>query len=115
MNILSLFQTWPVIVFYGTSLVFVLMGDYFAKAWSIEHSILNFTLASLGYFLSGAVYLPILLRQSLVVSATIWMILNIVGFVVIGMILYKESVNLWQAIGIGFGIISIVFLSISGE
>ena len=44
---------------------------------------------------------------------TFWQILNIIFVSIVGILVYKEQLNVYQYIGVGLAIISTVFLSIS--
>ncbi len=89
----------------------VVTGDLFAKYWSMTQRPLHLALAVAGYFFSGFFYIPSLLKEGLVVTSVIWSVLSIVGFLLIGIVLFKEHLTLLQTAGAVLGIVSLVLLS----
>ena len=89
----------------------VIFGDFAAKLWSTNHNNNWYTLALGGYFLSGVFYIPTLLREGLVITSILWSVLSIIGFLAIGLIIFRESVSNLQILGILFGVVSIVILT----
>ena len=111
--LISLFNKIPLAILFALSTFFVLFGDYLGKYWSTNHKPIFFIGALLGYLLTGFFYVPILLREGLVVSALLWILLDTIGFILIGLILFHEQLNLLQVVGIIFGFISLVILSVA--
>ncbi|OGY66674.1 MAG: hypothetical protein A3A04_01565 [Candidatus Harrisonbacteria bacterium RIFCSPLOWO2_01_FULL_40_28] len=91
----------------------VILGDLFAKYWSENTRPLFFGIAILGYLFSGLFYIPTLLREGLVITSTIWTLISNIGFVVIGLLIFKESLNTLQIIGVTLGFISLIILAFS--
>ena len=110
--LISIFNKIPVLILLLLSTVAVLFGDYMGKYWSTNPKPIFFVLALLGYLLTGFFYVPILLREGLVVSALLWVLLDTLGFIFIGLVLFHEQLNLLQIIGIILGIISLIVLSV---
>ncbi len=88
------------------------LGDYFAKSWSINLRPTYFLLALVGYLGSGVLFIPVLLKEGLVVSSITWSILTILGFIFIGLVMFHESLNMLQVFGVILGIISLVLLNL---
>ena len=103
----------PVYVLLILSSIGVITGDYFAKLWSTNTKVVFLILAFAGYFTSSFFYIPSLLREGLVITSIIWSLLAIVGFLVIGFVVFKESLNTLQMIGVCLGVISLVILTIA--
>ena len=110
-KLIEILRNIPLPVFFLASLVAVLVGDFFAKSWSVSLKGSFFIIASLGYLLSGILYMPTLLQKGLVITATIWMILNIIGFLVIGFMVFKENITALQTFGLVLGVIALAILS----
>ncbi len=91
----------------------VIIGDYSAKAWSVSHSNLYLFLAFLGYFFSGFFYIPTLLREGLIITSVLWGLLSTIGFIVIGYVIFKESLSISQTIAVSLGVVSILILTIA--
>jgi multidrug transporter EmrE-like cation transporter len=97
--------------------VSVIVGDYAAKAWSFSHGQREWylLLAFAGYFFSGFFYVPSLLREGLIITSVLWVLLSAVRFLVIGIVIFKETLSLTQTVGVILGIISVLLLTISGH
>ena len=93
----------------------VIAGDYFAKTWSVDQKPLWGILALLGYFGSGFFYLPTLLREGLVVTSVLWSLVSIIGFLIIGLVIFKESLDAVQTVGVAFGIVALVILAFASH
>lgn len=93
---------------------FVIMGDFFAKLWSVERGSWLFVLSMVGYTLSSLLYIPVLLKGDLVITALIWSLLNIVGFSIIGLYIFKERLDPLQWIGVILGMVAMVLLTWRG-
>jgi multidrug transporter EmrE-like cation transporter len=93
---------------------FVIMGDFFAKLWSVERGSWLFILSMVGYTLSSLLYIPVLLKGDLVITALIWSLLNIVGFSIIGLYVFKERLDTLQWIGVILGMVAMVLLTWRG-
>ena len=90
----------------------VIAGDYAAKMWSVNGSGLYLVIALTGYFFSGFFYIPTLLREGLIVTSVVWLVLSTAGFLIIGALIFKESLSSIQIIAIFLGIVSILILSL---
>jgi multidrug transporter EmrE-like cation transporter len=104
-------QKIPVIVLLIISSLGVIMGDFFAKYWSVHQRAIFYVIAIVGYLCSSIFYIPTLLRQGLVVTSIIWSLISTIGFLFIGLVIFKETLTLVQMIGVGFGVISLVILA----
>ena len=104
----------PMYVLIALSACGVILGDYSAKTWSIDRNTLWLALAFLGYFFSAFFYIPSLLKEGLVVTSLLWDILSVVGFLFIGIVIFKENLNTLQSAGVILGIIALIMLS-AGE
>ena len=87
-------------------------GDYFAKYWSTTQKHPFYYIALITYFCSGFFYIPTLLKQGLVITSLIWSLLTIVGFTVIGIIIFKEHLTITQTIGLVLGIVALIILNL---
>ena len=96
------------LVLAATSVIF---GDYAAKYWSTGVGNIWYFFAFIGYFGSAFFYIPTLLREGLVVTSLIWVVLSSAGFILIGVVLFGESLTPFQTLGLGLGLISVLLLS----
>ncbi len=109
---MNIFNNIPVIVLLIISAIFVMIGDYFAKMWSIDRKYYYYILTLLFYYSGPIFYIPTLLRETLVITSLFWILFTTMGFLFVGIIMFKESFTINQMIGIVFGIISIIFLTV---
>lgn len=91
----------------------VTIGDFAAKSWSVNQKGSYLLLAFIGYFFSGFFYIPSLLREGLIVTSVLWGLINTIGFIVIGLVIFKESLSPIQVVAVILGIISIFILTIA--
>ena len=109
---IALIQKIPVPALVALSASSVIIGDLLAKYWSIGFRTPLLIGAILAYMLSGVFYVPTLLTKGLVVTSLAWSLLSIIGFMFIGLVLFKESLTMLQAVGAVLGVISLVLLSV---
>jgi drug/metabolite transporter (DMT)-like permease len=110
-TIIELLKAIPVPVLIAVSVIFVTLGDYYGKKWSVTNETVYFVVAAGASLLSGVFYFPVLFKHDLVTSSIIWTVLSILAFVVIGVLVYKEVLTPVQLVGAVLGIISILILS----
>jgi len=108
---LDLAARLPVGILLALSATSVVLGDLFAKYWSVKQRSLFLILALIFYFGSGVFYVPTLLRQGLVITSLIWSLLGIIGFLVIGLVLFKEHLSPLQYFGVALGVAALVLLN----
>ena len=84
------------------------------KHWSLHHNNIFLILGLVGYLIVGSIFAFLLKTHSeMTIINTFWQILNIIFVSIVGILVYKEQLNVYQYIGVGLAIISTVFLSIS--
>jgi multidrug transporter EmrE-like cation transporter len=83
-------------------------GDLFAKYWSLNRRPLFLGLALLGYFIGSFFYIPSLLKEGLVVTSIIWTLVATLGFILIGLIVFKEQLSFWQGVGVALGALALI-------
>lgn len=112
MEIINSMSKLPVILLLILAASSVTVGDYFGKYWSINQKMVYYWLALLGYFGSGIFYLPTLLRKGLVVTSLIWTLIATIGFLIIGLVIFKENLTPLQVVGVILGISALIVLSL---
>ena len=111
-TLVSFSQKIPLILLFTVSALFVGVGDYLAKKWSLVPG-WNFCAGALVcYFISSFFYLLTLTRKGLVVSCVIWSISSIVAFLFVGLVIFHETLSGMQLIGVILGTISLILLSL---
>lgn len=110
--IVQFFSKFPVWILLVLSSASVITGDFFAKYWSTKEKTLFLVIALLGYLFSGVFYIPVLKREGLVISSMIWVLLSTIGFIVIGVVLFKETLTPMQIAGIAAGTVALILLNL---
>lgn len=83
------------------------------KYWSETKNNLFLYIGLLGYLLVGITFSYILhVHSNMTVINSMWQVLNIIAVSMMGLLLYKEKLNLIQYIGVLFAIISVILLTI---
>ncbi len=102
------FSPWLLVVLSSIS---VIAGDYFAKSWSVSQKTGLYLLSLLGYLLSSFFYIPSLLKEGLVITAVVWDMISVIGFLFIGLVLFHETLTTLQWVGVGLGLASLAVLA----
>jgi multidrug transporter EmrE-like cation transporter len=90
----------------------VVAGDFFVKYWSLHQKPLYLLLTFFFYMGSAFFYAPTLLKAGLVTTSIIWSLLGIIGFLVIGLLVFGETLTTLQIVGVVLGGISMIILSL---
>lgn len=93
----------------------VVVGDYFVKKWSIDQKNIFLLLTFIGYFTSSFFYIPTLLKEGLVITSVLWVLFSTIGFLFIGIIVFKETLNPTQITGVVLGVIAILLLAVTSK
>lgn len=102
---------WPLIIL---SSGFTILADILAKYWSINpEKTIWFAIASLIYCAGALVYMPTLLKESLIVTSVLWTLLSTGGFILAGLLIFGEKLSSLQLMGLIFGVISLVFFVVA--
>ncbi len=108
----NIFSKFPVWVLLCLAAISVVAGDVLAKYWSTNLKSVFYFLALIAYAFSGFFYIPTLLREGLVITSVIWSILSIIGFLAVGILIFKETLTSLQIVGVIFGILALVILKL---
>lgn len=111
-NYINLFANISVWVLIVASATFTILGDYFGKLWSINLHPIFFWLNVTFYTLSSLFFIPALLKEGLTITSVVWSLLSIIGFMFIGLVLFKEVLTVVQVVALIFGVISLILFSI---
>ncbi len=108
---IELVSRFPILLLIFLAVICGVSGDIFAKYWSVDHKLSYFLLVLFFYAGSAFFFVPTLLRESLVVISVIWTIMNITGFLLVGLVMFKETLTYWQIMGVLIGIVAVVMLN----
>lgn len=110
---LSLASKLPVYVLIMISATGVIVGDYFAKKWSIDQKTVYFVVTLITYWSGTFFFMPTLLREGLVITSVLWVLFTMIGTLFIGLIIFKETLVPLQIAGVVLGVIAILLLAFS--
>lgn len=114
--------SWQILIFKMTTTVFLILivamvfygfGEFFSKMFA-NTSLSKFGfLALLFYTFNAVCFLPAIKKfNSLSILGTIWNICYVIITLFIGIFIFGESLTTLQIIGVIFGIVAIILLSI---
>jgi len=105
-------QYLPFIILFIGGLVLT-MGDIVMKKWVVNNNIPLF-ITGLAIYLIGLIFLAISFKyKNIAVASTIFVIFNIITLSLVSWFYFKETLTMFQLIGIAFGAISIIFLELA--
>lgn len=89
-------------------------GEYVSKKYSLAPSMMLYAAAVILYGLTGAAWLPVIKEvKSLSILGTVWNVSYFVITLFLGLVIFKEQLNMVQVVGVIFGCISIFILAMS--
>jgi multidrug transporter EmrE-like cation transporter len=95
------------------AMTFYSVGDYYAKVYANTHMLKYGILAFVTYCTNTLCFLLAISKfNSLSVLGTIWNVAYVVVTLFIGVAIFKEPLTTLQLIGVGFGVVSVVLLSL---
>lgn len=90
---------------------FEFVADVLAKHWSIKGGIWYAALSLVAYLLANTFWLFALKNGSgLGRGAVIFSVVSAIVAILVGLLLYKEDVTTPQMIGMGLGLVSLIFI-----
>lgn len=109
--VIVLLSKLPNIILLLLAATSVTFGDYFAKYWSQNQKWQFYIITLIAYLGSGFFYIPTLLKEGLVITSIIWSLLSIIGFLVVGLLIFHEKLAFWQTVGVALGLMSLLILT----
>lgn len=103
-------QSLPLFLLIFLSGLSLVVGDLLAKFWSENRQMTYFVGAIVAYVFYGLFFIPTLTKEGLIVSALAVILINIIGFVLIGLIIFKETLSIYQTAGLVLGTVAIFLL-----
>lgn len=102
----------PVGVLLTLSICLTILGDYFAKKRSIFPNTRLYLLTMGFWMIANFFFIPALLKKTLITNGLIFTLGNIMGFTLVGWLLFKESLSSSGIAGLILGTIALVLLVI---
>jgi drug/metabolite transporter (DMT)-like permease len=103
----------PPSVLVMVSALLMIVGDYYAKKWSLKQKMIFFLFLLFFTLVSSGFYIASLLQAGLVVTSMLYTVIAMSGHIIMGTLIFKERLTRRQIIGVILGCISIISLSIS--
>lgn len=101
----------PAIVWLIISALFNAAGDYFSKFWAEKPSIILVAAVILSYVLSSLTWLPALLHKNHIATmGTLWFLLGTAAVVIVGVLVFGETLTMNHWIGIMLALAAFGFL-----
>ena len=102
----------PLLVWLVASALCFAGGEYYSKVWALSPNWRSFSLVLVTYTFGTLCWLPALLHKNeLAVLGTIWLLLGCMATVIIGTLVFHETLSPVQWGGIVVGIIGLAMLA----
>ena len=89
------------------------VGEYYSKKYANTSDYRYAVTAMIGYIITAYSFIPAITRMNaLTILGTIWNIGYMLITLFLGLVIFKEVISPLQTLGLIFGIISIILLSI---
>ncbi len=111
---MNLLLSVPAFVWLVVSALFFAFGEFLSKKFALAPS-LYYVLVIVGVYALGTLaWLPAILQKNqLSIVGAIWSVLSLMATVLIGVLVFKEHLNLVGVLGIVFATIAIFLLSLA--
>jgi len=110
MNLLSVnYIIWLIV-----SSLFFAVGEFLSKKFALNPSLVLVIFIIFTYSISVLLWLPAILQKNqLSVVGVMWSVLSLLITILIGTIIFRETLNLFSALGIIFAIVATILLSLA--
>lgn len=89
------------------------IGGYFSKKYALSQDTFLLICLLIAYNIGSITWIPAICQKSdLALVGTLWAVLSSLITIIVGIVIFQESITLLNGIGIFFAIISIIFLSL---
>ncbi|HBZ73501.1 TPA: hypothetical protein DEO28_03255 [Candidatus Dependentiae bacterium] len=103
-------MNWTLIGLLAVNLIFSTLADTAAKMWAV-HAGYKWFFVALSISVVTFITFALVVREGgLAIGSTIALLLTIITTVCVGFFVFKEAVTLGQWLGIGLGLLSILFI-----
>ncbi len=107
------FTLIPIWAWIAVSTIFFAVGEYLSKRFALAPSLILALYILCVYLFSTLTWLPAIFEeQKLAVIGTIWIIIGLGADLFIGLVLFRERLDHWQWLGLMFGTVGVVLLSL---
>jgi multidrug transporter EmrE-like cation transporter len=88
-------------------------GEYFSKIFTTTPTVKIACFVVFSYALGSLSWLPAIYKVKLLaVVGTVWTILSLLMTLFIGLVIFHEPITTFQIVGIAFGLVSVILLTI---
>jgi len=88
-------------------------GDIISKKWIASGHPMFFLLGFLVYMLAILILMISFKHEHIVIATVLYILFNILSFIIVSSVVFKEPLNTIQLIGIGIALVSMIILEIS--
>ena len=110
---MQLFTVIPFWIWITISAIFFAIGEFLSKKFALNPGWILFAAFIIIDIISATAWLPAIFeRNQLSTTGVIWSIVSVAATVLIGILAFNEKLTLIQCIGLAFGVVSVVLLSL---
>jgi len=102
----------PVWGWLALTVVFTVGGEFLSKEFALQPTFWMAFLTILSYTIGALAWLPvILLRNRLAEMGAMYLLLVLVGTILVGLVLFKETVNIYEGFGLVLAVVAVILLA----
>jgi multidrug transporter EmrE-like cation transporter len=110
---MQIFTVIPFWIWITISAIFFALGEFFSKKFALNPGWTLFALFIVVDVISATAWLPAIFEKNqLSTTGVIWSIISVAATVRIGVLAFSEKLTMVQCIGLAFGFVSVVLLSL---
>jgi glucose uptake protein len=87
-------------------------ADIFFKKWAMQNRMLLLAVGLALYLIGTAFWAYSLKYEQLSKAVIIFTVLNLIGVLLAGLLIFNEKLNLWNKLGVALGVASVILLQI---
>ncbi len=106
--------TIPAMIWLIASAIFFAFGEFLSKKFALAPSFGYVVTIVIVYAIGTLAWLPAILQKNqLSIVGAIWSVLSLMATVLIGVLIFKESLSLIGILGIIFAVVAVALLSLA--
>jgi multidrug transporter EmrE-like cation transporter len=110
---MQIFTIIPFWIWITLSAIFFAAGEFLSKKFAINPGWMLFATFIIVDIISASTWLPAIFEKNqLSTTGVIWSIISVAATVLIGVLAFSEKLTMVQCIGLAFGFVSVVLLSL---
>jgi len=110
---MQIFTIIPFWIWITISAIFFALGEFFSKKFALNPGWVLFATFIIIDIISASTWLPAIFEKNqLSTTGVIWSIASVAATVLIGVLAFSEKLTLIQCVGLAFGVVSVILLSL---